>query len=299
MSDKEIYFHVGTGKTGTTFLQYQVFPRLNGIRYIQRTRFKQAEKLIHVLDYPRYLISREFDQQLEEEVAKFARKFPDATPLIVFRKHGSYIASQFKRFVKNGFQGDFGSFFDLVDDSGYFKKKDLDYKGQIDILRKHFSKEPLVFVYEDLIENPAEYIVHMSQLLGCTIDISRVNLSRKHTSYSEHQLKAIQQVGRKINLRKRRVFKNGLLHLIWRLHLGAIRYSVLFGARFFAKTSFSPDPLIEPTDLSKIDQHFARDWSYVNSVAVRPSPELQVDRPVVAGGKACLLHRLHVCRMRM
>ena len=30
----EIFFHVGTGKTGSTFLQSRIFPKLKGIHYI-------------------------------------------------------------------------------------------------------------------------------------------------------------------------------------------------------------------------------------------------------------------------
>ena len=32
-SEKEVFFHVGLGKTATTYLQYQFFPKLRGIHY--------------------------------------------------------------------------------------------------------------------------------------------------------------------------------------------------------------------------------------------------------------------------
>lgn len=122
---KNIYFHVGTGKTGTTFLQYRVFSKFRDIYYIQRTRYKNAKKIINGSNYEKYLISREFDQQLEHEVKLFSADFPDAIPMIVFRRHDGYIASQYRRFVKNGFTGDFSEFFDLEKDKGFFKKTRL------------------------------------------------------------------------------------------------------------------------------------------------------------------------------
>ena len=99
-SEKQIFFHVGTGKTGTTFLQYRVFPKLRNIYYIQRTRYKNVKNIIAESDAQKILISREFDQQLEKEIRWFTHTYPDTTPIIVFRRHDSYIASQYRRFVK-------------------------------------------------------------------------------------------------------------------------------------------------------------------------------------------------------
>ena len=153
-SEKKIYFHVGTGKTGTTFLQYRIFPELKGIHYIQRTRYRKAKKIINRTHYAKYLISREFDQQLEEQVKLFAADFPDTIPIIVFRRHDDYIASQYRRFVKNGFTGGFTDFFDVENDKGYFRKTDLDYSRQIKILEENFNSKPVVLFYDELRNNP-------------------------------------------------------------------------------------------------------------------------------------------------
>ena len=112
MSDSsEIYFHVGTGKTGSTFLQARIFPLLNGIYYIPTNRYHKIFQEIEKSSSTKILVSREFDQQLEREVKCFSKKYPNTTPIIVFRRHDSYIASQYRRFVKNGFTGNFQAFF--------------------------------------------------------------------------------------------------------------------------------------------------------------------------------------------
>ena len=106
MSDQyEIYFHVGTGKTGSTFLQARIFPLLKGIHYIPTNRYHKIFLEIEKYSSTKILISREFDQQLEREVKRFSEKHTNTNPIIIFRRHDSYIASQYRRFVKNGFTG--------------------------------------------------------------------------------------------------------------------------------------------------------------------------------------------------
>ena len=41
-----IFFHVGLGKTGTTFLQDRFFPKLEGIDYLPRNKYHKAEEYI-------------------------------------------------------------------------------------------------------------------------------------------------------------------------------------------------------------------------------------------------------------
>lgn len=49
------------------YLQYAFFPKLQGIHYIQRTRYRKSPQIIEQKNHERYLIPREFDQQLEDE----------------------------------------------------------------------------------------------------------------------------------------------------------------------------------------------------------------------------------------
>ncbi len=256
---KEIYFHVGTGKTGTTFLQYRVFPKFKGIFYIQRTKYKKAIKIISRTDQAKYLVSREFDQQMESEVRKFSKLFPDTTPIIVFRKHDSYIASQYRRFVKNGFVGTFTDFFDLENDKGLFRKHHLDYCGQIQLLEKYFNRKPVVLIYEDLMKDPVSFITKLAGRLDVTIEMKNVNLNRKHRSYSQKQLLAMKSLGRYINMRKRDT-GNGKMPFLRRIGLEAIRYCYLFISKFFPPSWFASGPLIPSEQLEQISRYYEDDW---------------------------------------
>ncbi len=265
---KEIFFHVGTGKTGTTYLQYRVFPKFKGIFYIQRTRYRRSKEIINKTHHKKYLLSREFDQQLEQEIKWFSSDFPDTTPIIVFRRHDSYIASQYRRFVKNGFRGEFKAFFDLENDEGYFKKKDLDYFSQIKLLEHYFTQKPIVLFYEDMRENPEAFIDSLANCLQITYNPDSINLGRKHTSYSEKQLKYMMQAGKYINLSKHRMFKNPVLHFLGKLPREGLRYSILYAARYLPEPKATKGiPLIPKEELDKVKKYYTEDWKKCHEYA--------------------------------
>lgn len=271
MSDScEIYFHVGTGKTGSTFLQSRIFPLLKGIYYIPTNRYHKIFREIEKCSSSKILVSREFDQQLEREVKFFSKKYPNTIPIIVFRRHDSYIASQYRRFVKNGFTGNFHAFFDLKNNNGLFKQKDLDYERQVGLLKKYFTKAPIIFTYEDFRENPHLFTQKWAELMGCSLKSKKVNWQRKHTSYSEHQLKIIKLFGKLINLTKRKVFKNSVLHFLWRIYLGSIRYSILLFSFLVAKNN---EKLISEEELEAVKINFQEDWKYIQSIATPIAPQ--------------------------
>jgi hypothetical protein len=113
MTKPEIFFHVGLGKVASTYLQHSFFPQLQGIHYIKTSKYKHSPEIIAKGEYDRYFVSREFDQQLEDEVRWFSGFYPQARPIIIFRRHDSWIASQYRRYVKNGGYLPFKGFFDV------------------------------------------------------------------------------------------------------------------------------------------------------------------------------------------
>ena len=61
------------GKAASTWLQYRVLPKLRGVRYIQRTRFKHSARIISRGGAGPFLVSRELGYRtIEEAVAWFS-----------------------------------------------------------------------------------------------------------------------------------------------------------------------------------------------------------------------------------
>ena len=258
--EREIFFHVGIAKTGTTFLQDRVFPEFEGIWYIGRNRYHRAIKIIRRSRAPRILVSYEFDLHFEKAMEKFGAVFPRTTPVIVLRHHASYIASQYRRFIKNGFRGSFRDFFDMENDKGLFKKKDLEFMRFIRILEETFRPDPVVLFYDDLSRDPERFIIDLAKRIGATVDIQRINLKKKHTSFTEKQLRAVRWVGRFINLKVVESCPTRLIRFFCRLPKNMVRYPVLWLSKYLPDSLFSSEPLIPPEELEKIREYYKEDW---------------------------------------
>lgn len=260
-ASKTIFFHVGTSKTGSTFLQNRIFPLLKGIAYIPTNKYHNIYTEIKKIKQKSILVSREFDRQFEDEIEKFSNNYNNVTPIIVFRRHDQYLASQYRRFIKNGYRGEINAFFDLENDAGYFKKVHFNYSYQINYLSQKFKQKPIVLFYDSLKENPEKFALKLSQYLNSSLDLNAVNFNKKHGSYNEKQLKVIKTIGSAFNLRKRRIFKNELLHLMWRFYHAIFRYSILYGAILVPSFMLSKTPLIDPLYLERVRKYFDEDWT--------------------------------------
>ena len=274
MAKPEIYFHVGLGKTASTYLQMDVFPKFKNIHYIRTNRFKKAKEIIAQGKHDRYLVSREFDRQLEDEVKKFSADYPDAAPIVIFRRQDGWMASQYRRHVKNGHTYDFKGYFDVENNNGEWDRKEADFYSKLMILEKHFTKKPLVFFYEELREDQLKVIDKIAAFTKSTYDKSSISTSKNHSSYNENQLKGIKKIAKVIPLRKRYDSKIKLFNKIRNWGIQAIRYPLLFTFKLLPNSSFSSEPLISKKDLDQVREYFNEDWKKVKQYAEENNPAL-------------------------
>ena len=279
-SEKEVFFHVGLGKTATTYLQYQFFPKLRGIHYIQRTRYPKAHKIIAKDSSSRHLLSREFDQQLQEEIEKFAAHYPDTRAIVVFRRHDGWIASQYRRFAKNGIQIPFEEFFDIEKDAGLWKHADLDYRAKLSIIENTFSRKPLVLFYEDMRENPYAFFDQFASAVGATYQRDQISLDAVHPSYEEKQLKTVRRVSKFFFPANPKNYDNAFLRrLQWRKQQ-LTSYSIMAAARFVPDAWLDPGELVPKALLEKVRDAYAADWKEVHAYALRNNDEKGTQSPL-------------------
>jgi hypothetical protein len=256
----EVYFHVGLGKVASKYLQYSVFPHFENIRYIPTTRFYKCIPEIRKRKYPSYLISREFDNQFEKEVRKFAAEFPGAHPILLLRRHDDWIASQYRRSAKNGFTGPFSEFINLEKNTGKFTRESLDFYGKIELLEKLYDHKPLVLIYDDLLKDRQAFLEKIANYCKATFDKEKIPVKAKHTSYTEKQIRFMQRVSRIIPFKNPDYSKNGMLKFFQRIPVMLYRYSILYTAILIPSKWLGKGPLIPPEELEKIREATRKDW---------------------------------------
>lgn len=256
----DVYFHVGLGKVASKYLQYFVFPKFKNIRYIPTTRFYKCIPEIRKGKYPSYLVSREFDNQFEREVRKFAAEFPDAHPILLLRRHDDWIASQYRRAAKNGFIRPFNEFIDLEKNTGRFNRESLDFFGKIKLLEELYSNKPLVLIYDDLLNDRWSFLDKIARYCNATYDREQIPFKAKHTSYTEKQIRFMQWVSKYIPFQNPNYSKTGIIKFFQRIPVMLYRYSILYTAIIIPKKWLEKGPLIPPEDLARIREATKEDW---------------------------------------
>ena len=267
-----VYLHLGLGKAASTYLQYSFFPKLEGIEYLQRTRYFESPKIIPRLrKKSAVLVSREFDQQLEKECRWFTSEVPESRAIVVLRRHDGWIASQYRRHIKNGSPLSFQEFFDPVNNAGLWKHKELEFYHKLEMLEEIFGSAPLVLFHEELKTDPWRFFDRIVEFTGATYQQSRVDLNAVHRSYNEKQLKFIRAASG-------RWFPEPIQHekVSWwsrRSRLWSC-YAVLYSA-LLMPDRWTPDrekALIEPEMLELIRVKWAEDWQRCRDYAAAQQP---------------------------
>lgn len=256
----EVFFHTGLGKVASKYFQFQVFPYFKNVRYIPTKKFFRSVPEINKGMYPSYIVSREFDTTLKEEVGKFAIHFPDAHPILMLRRHDEWITSQYKRFLKNGYRKSFTEFIDLDNDQGRFDIDSLNFYGRIEFLENTFSHAPLVMIYDDLVHSPWEYIDRVAYYCGATYNKADIRTKPMHQSYSDKQLRFMQRISRVIPVYSITYSSSRLVRKLLRPLIYLFKYFILYLALIIPGKWIGDYPLIQPEDLERIRAYTAKDW---------------------------------------
>jgi hypothetical protein len=271
-ANRQIYFHVGLAKTASTWLQKKVFPKFHGIYYVKNTRYHRYASIINESHYPKYLVSREFDRQLDREVSRFAKIYPDAYPIIVLRRHDSWIASQYRRRLKNGFGLPFDAFFDLAQDEGYWKQSDLYFLPKLQILEKHFRHKALVLFYEDLQTDPIAFVGKIARYCGAQYDRNSLSLSPIHPSHVDKQLKVLRWVSHHFLSPVQEFSDRRTWRRIQKLSRSLATYLILYPSVLLPEAWTPEEDLIRKELLERIRIQYADDWRQCHEFAERNNP---------------------------
>ena len=266
---KELYFHVGLAKTGSTYLQNKFFHKLKGIKYIHTSEFYKYNEIISSAKEEKLLFSREFDRQFFDETLKIAEKYPDAKIIIVLRSNEKWIASQYRRYVKNGGSRSFKKFIDIEKDKGVWKIEDAFFVPKLKFLETHFANKPLILFYEEFKESPHKVFQKIADYTGTEYKKEEIDLKPKHKSYSDKQLLFVRNITRKFYKKEPPEFSEGKVSwLKFRL-----RWLILHLFLYLAKIAYvkSEKNLIPKTDLETYKEFYKEDWNNCKKIAEKIS----------------------------
>jgi hypothetical protein len=264
-----IYFHVGLGKTASTYLQHRVFPQLKGIKYIPTNQYKRCLEIIQKGVEKSYLVSREFDRQFEREVSWFCSEHPDARIIVVFRKHDKWIASQYRRHVKGGFYKGFKSFIDVEQNKGFWDRKELLYMDKVKVIEKYSTQPPLILFHEDIANDPISFIQKIVDFCDAKINFKAISFKPKHTAWSDKQLLAVKKFRNKFVSRDIYGGRNRLENWIYYRPWWALFHLVMYSAQIIPKSWFASasEHLIHQYDLDKVTDFTKEDWKALRAYA--------------------------------
>jgi len=272
-NDYQIYYHVGLGKAASTYLQNRVFPALKGIRYVHRDRYRRYRSIIESTSDQRYLISREAAFRLDQRLDEFAAFKSDARVILVLRRHDRWIASHYRRYVKNGGSLPFEAYADLDSDRPLiWGREKMRFMPMIQSIEARFGSHPLVLFHEDLGRDPFRLIDQLCRFTGASYERERIDLSIVHSSWSEKQLKVSRRIGKYLFDQVPSAPKHTGLHRVHRrLKLWAC-YGVLGAAHLVPSRWLEDGPLIEPLSLERVRETFAEDWAACLAYAEANNP---------------------------
>lgn len=217
------------------------------VTYIHKKDYKNHKEIIENSKHPTVFISFELGRDFERDVKAFATNYPDTFPIMVFRKHSGYLASQYKRYLKNGYTLTFDEFFNPQQKS-LFSNEEVSYKNLLDTLEENFTNKPYVLMYNDFIKQPVEFCSKIATYIGAKADFPDPLPEAIHVSYTERQLKLLLSFFKSYISSGKLMYKNKF-----------VRYGILYLAKFLPERK---GELIPKSSLEAIDKYFEEDWNY-------------------------------------
>jgi len=218
----KIIVHIGVQRTGTTFFQHEVFPKLN-IRYISPTFFRYGD-IGTLAEFYKYILKEDtlvsneniYCDMWSKKDVRFERLeilhklFPFAKIILGIRSKESLINSWYKKSIASGAVWNYKEFLHQIN-MNFFE-----YGPYIEKLKELFE-DVYIYRYEDFRKKPYEIIEEMCNFMDVEIpEIGKEAYGRKwNIGYTTQQIK----VARILNkMFKTRLNPKGIIPLKYSLH---------------------------------------------------------------------------------
>lgn len=197
----EIYLHVGLPKTGTTFLQENVFPHFDELHLVRgyrpfRSLFEGAARRSILLS-DESLSGDPFGPRsgpghwaaaFSERMEILASLFPNAHVIVGFRRHADLIVSLYKQHLHQGGTRTLEQFWSGGDsDDALLSPRDLGYADRLDEVRARFSGRLFVYTQEELQQDPMYLVGELARFFGASLERARGAATAAGVSWTGHR----------------------------------------------------------------------------------------------------------------
>ena len=184
----KLFIHVGLPKTGTTFLQQEVFPKIENVNFAmfpdyRTTLYPNKINIIgdEFLSHVSYMPGRDANQRFE--IAKRLQgSYPDAKIIIGIRDQKSWLRSLYNQYVRAGGIHEYDYWFENM-----FNKDFLDTESYINFLKKSFKKGVYVYRFEDMKKNYSVWIKDLCDFIGC--DVPKIERKKHNVGWGKNRIK--------------------------------------------------------------------------------------------------------------
>ncbi|MEF8847724.1 MAG: sulfotransferase domain-containing protein [Candidatus Thermoplasmatota archaeon] len=172
----DIVIHVGLHRTGTTFLQREVFPKMKNINFLPNIKNKSfmiygklSEDKTNVIS-DEHFSGHPFKPHRFEDRFTISRRlynlYPNARIIVVFRNKKSWVRSLYNQYIKKVRKKN-GLTFDEWSEE-VFDERSLCFEQYEKYLKKLFQNV-LVLRYEELKDNPNCFVKKICKFIGTSV----------------------------------------------------------------------------------------------------------------------------------
>jgi len=185
-SKTKIFAHVGLGKSGSTFLQRSVFPKLKDVNFVHcagfRMRIKPDEINLFSAESLSGMPTRPPVPNIDNryvQAERLQKIFPDLNIILILREKKSLLNSYYKSYVRIGGPLTYKDWYEKI-----FDPDCLDFDSYVAYLKKLF-KNVGIFYFEDLQKDSDAFVKNICDFIGCKVP--GYNKTKKNMGYNETQ----------------------------------------------------------------------------------------------------------------
>lgn len=261
----QLTLHIGLHKTGTSFLQYVLFPKIDGVEAYRG--YSPVRRIMRMDPDKKIILSDEsfsgdplkpgYSEAFEKNIKRLKLLFGDPNIVIGIRNQPSLILSIYKQYLQQKGYKSIEHMFN-VQNTGILKHEDLLMYPRIKMLKENFTR---VFAFDQkaLLNKPDEFITAFTKFL----DVKNQSIPLEDSIHQSN--KSIVSIKQVKYLRKLNKINAGLKHLNPNLGLyGGLFNSLKITPRDICQKKMSgknAEIFQLPEDLAAfIKEYYAKDW---------------------------------------